>query len=63
MICQFCGKATRDYRVWNDWKDRASHYRCWKRNERDKLLKMSMEDFIEEQKRKEQAAKDVQREM
>lgn len=63
MNCEFCGKAIRTYRVWNDWKERASHYRCWKRNERDKLYKMAMDDFIAEQKRKEQSAKDATQEM
>lgn len=54
MICVFCNKATRKYTKWNDWDSRNSHYRCWKRNEQDKMSKAIMEDFIKEQKRKQE---------
>ena len=32
-VCIFCNKGLKKYAKWYDWKNRISHYKCWKLNE------------------------------
>lgn len=46
MICIYCGKTIRVYKIWNDWLSRDSHYKCYKREQERLSMEIQMEQYL-----------------
>jgi hypothetical protein len=43
--CAICLCALRRYKSWRDWKGRATHYACYKRQSREAAMRFMYEDL------------------